>query len=112
MDAVTILRMIRLGQTIQRGVRHPRRGLLFAIPLFLLLAMLSFGALETDQPGTSLGKLGLGFAMTLGMVLLVRVRSSDPVQPAVVRGCRPPPTTSRPHRPPCRISTFASPMRV
>ncbi len=71
--------MIRLRQTIERGMRHRWLGPLFVILFCLLLAMVYLHALHDGQSGTELGALCIGITMVIGAVLLIRLRFQAPL---------------------------------
>lgn len=83
--------MIRLRQTIERGMRHRWLGPLFVILFCLLLAMVYLHALHDGQAGTGLGELCIGITMIIGAVLLIRIRFEIPMPLVLVRSGRAPP---------------------
>ena len=83
--------MIRLRQTIERGMRHRWLGPLFVILFCLLLAMVYLHALHDGQSGTELGALCIGITMVIGAVLLIRLRFKAPLPLVLARPGRAPP---------------------
>lgn len=84
--------MIRLRQTIERGMRHRWLGPLFVI-LFCLLVALTFlhGIYDGDHMATELGEFCLGLTVMFSFLIVIRLgwRVILPVAPS--RSGRAPP---------------------
>ena len=84
--------MIRLRQTIERGMRHRWLGPLFVILFCLMLALLFLHAVHDGHDiGTELGQFCLGLTIMFGLMVLFRLRWRVVVPLVVVRLGRAPP---------------------
>ena len=71
----SILRVIRLRQIIERGMRHRWLGPLFFLLLVLLLVMTALHAVhDGDHIASGAGDVCLGIAIMLGAVIVIRLR--------------------------------------
>jgi hypothetical protein len=85
--------MIRLRQTIERGMRHRWLGPLFVIFFCLLLALLFLHAMhDGHDSGTALGEFCLGLTVMFGLIVLIRLRWRVVVSLLVRRPGRAPPS--------------------
>jgi len=84
--------MIRLRQTIERGMRHRWLGPLFVILFCLMLALLFMHAVHDGQDaGTELGRFCVGLTIMFGFIVLIRLRWRVVVPLVDVRPGRAPP---------------------
>jgi hypothetical protein len=84
--------MIRLRQTIERGIRHRWLGPLFVILVCLMLALLFMHAMhDGHDAGTEVGEFCLGLTIMFGLVVLIRFRWRVTVPLVLVRLGRAPP---------------------
>ena len=66
--------MIRLRQTIERGMRHPWLGPLFVILFCLLMALMFMHAMhDTDHMGTEIGEFCLGLTVMFSLLIVIRL---------------------------------------
>jgi hypothetical protein len=84
--------MIRLRQTIERGMRHRWLGPLFVVIFCLMLALLFMHAVHDGHDmGTELSQFCLGLTIMFGLMVLIRLRWRVVVPLVVVRPGRAPP---------------------
>ena len=66
--------MIRLRQTIERGMRHRWLGPLFVILFCLLMALTFMHAMhDADHMGTEIGEFCLGLTVMFSFLILIRL---------------------------------------
>ena len=101
--------MIRLRQTIERGMRHRWLGPLFVVLFCLMLALLFMHAVHDGQDaGTDVGQFCIGLTIMFGLMVLIRLRWRIVVPLVVARPGRAPPV-ARFLAPPVRAVIFAVP---
>jgi hypothetical protein len=85
--------MIRLRQTIERGMRHRWLGPLFVL-LFCLLVALTFlhGIHDGDHMATDLGEFCLGLTVMFSLLIVIRLRWRVTLRVVQPRSGRAPPT--------------------
>ena len=85
--------MIRLRQTIERGMRHRWLGPLFVL-LFCLLVALTFlhGIHDGDHMATDLGEFCLGLTVMFSLLIVIRLRWRLTLSIVQSRSGRAPPT--------------------
>lgn len=84
--------MIRLRQTIERGMQHRWLGPLFVILFCLMLALLFLHAMhDGHDTGTEVGQFCLGLTIMFGLMVLIRLRWRVVVPIVLVRPGRAPP---------------------
>jgi hypothetical protein len=84
--------MIRLRQTIERGMRHRWLGPLVVILFCLMLALLFLHAMhDGHEASTDMGEFCLGLTIMFGVVVLIRLRWRVVVSLVAVRSGRAPP---------------------
>ena len=85
--------MIRLRQTIERGMRHRWLGPLFVI-LFCLLVALTFlhGIHDGDHMATDLGEFCLGLTVMFSFLVVIRIALRVTVPAAISSLGRAPPS--------------------
>ena len=85
--------MIRLRQTIERGVRHRWLGPLFVILFCLMLALLYLHAMHDGghSAATELGEFCLGLTIMFSLLIVIRVHWRVILSLALPRSGRAPP---------------------
>ena len=107
--------MIRLRQTIERGMRHRWLGLLFVVLFCLLMALMFMHEMHAGHStATELGEFCLGLTIMFGVMVLIRVGWLAVVRLVLRLPARAPP--SQPVATACSprslFVTFASPLRL
>jgi hypothetical protein len=102
--------MIRLRQTIERGMRHRWLGPLFVL-LFCLLVALTFlhGIHDGDHMATDLGEFCLGLTVMFSLLIVIRLRWRVTVGALQPLSGRAPPTPQILLRP-VRLDAFTAPV--
>ena len=107
--------MIRLRQTIERGMRQRWLGPLFVILFCLLMALMFMHAMhDSDHVGTETGEFCLGLTVMFSFLVVIRIAWRVTVPVAIRRFGRAPPaprllllaparTTARAISPPLRL---------
>ena len=102
--------MIRLRQTIERGMRRRFVGPLFVLLFCLMLALLFMHAAHDGQDaGAAVGQFCLGLTIMFGLIVLIRLGWRVVVQLAVVRPGRAPPVARLLTLSPCAAFPGSSP---
>lgn len=84
--------MIRLRQTIERGMRHRWLGPLFVILFCLLMALMFMHAMHDGQHmGTEVGEFCLGMMVMFSLLVVIRIAWRVTVPVAIRRFGRAPP---------------------
>jgi hypothetical protein len=106
--------MIRLRQTIERGMRHRWLGPLFVILFCLMLALLFMHAMHDGQDaGTELGEFCLGLTIMFGLMVLIRLGWRVVVPLVVTRLGRAPPVARFLMEPmPATVLAVSPPLRL
>ena len=84
--------MIRLRQTIERGMRHRWLGPLFVILFFLMLSLLFLHAMhDAHETGAGVGEFCLGLTIMFSLLVVIRLRWRVVVSVVLSRIGRAPP---------------------
>lgn len=84
--------MIRLRQTIERGMQHRWLGPLFVVLFCLMLALLFMHDMhEGHNAATELGEFCVGLTIMFGLMVLIQVRWGVMVRLVLPRTGRAPP---------------------
>ena len=106
--------MIRLRQTIERGMRRRWLGPLFVVLFCLMMALLFVHDMhDGHNAATELGEFCLGLTIMFGLMVLIRVRWRAVVRLVLGLPPRAPPVTrvaALPSRSP--IFTLSPPLRL
>lgn len=101
--------MIRLRQSIERGVRHRWLGPLFVVLLCVMLALLVLHTVhDAEHSATSAGEFCLALVVMFSVVIVIRLRWRVLVRLVFPRSGRAPPVR-RVLTLPVRPASFSSP---